>query len=111
MTKKGGKYIYEGSYGCAFYPALPCARTGTRKGLGKLFNNINDFRVEEKIQKYISKVDPMHEATIPYYGNCRVDLKDARNSDEVTKCNITNEFSVSKKSLNQLMFKFDLLYF
>ena len=106
MNKNGGKYIYEGSYGCAFYPALPCAQTGTRKGLGKLFNNKNDFKVEEKIQKFISKIDPSHEATILYYGSCRVHLEDTNKSDEINKCNITNEYSVTKRSINQLMFKF-----
>ena len=51
-TQSGGKYIYEGSYGCTFHPALPCINTGTRKGLGKVFNNIKDFKQEEKIQKF-----------------------------------------------------------
>ena len=38
IAQSGGKYIYEGSYGCTFNPALPCENTGQRKGLGKLFN-------------------------------------------------------------------------
>ena len=106
-TKKdGGKYIYEGSYGCAFNPALPCAKTGQRKGMGKLFNNIVDFKTEEKIQKFIKKIDPDYEATVPYYGSCRADLENTRKADQVVKCNIVNEHSASKKSLNQLMFKF-----
>ena len=106
-TKKdGGKYIYEGSYGCAFNPALPCAKTGQRKGMGKLFNNIVDFKTEQKIQKFIKKIDPDYEATVPYYGSCRADLENTRKADQVAKCNIVNDHSVSKKSLNQLMFKF-----
>ena len=104
--QEGGKYIYEGSYGCAFNPALPCAKTGKRKGIGKLFNNITDFKTEEKIQKFIKKIDPNHEATIPFYGSCRADLEKTSKADQVNKCNIVNEYSVSKKSLNQLMFKF-----
>jgi len=105
-TQEGGKYIYEGSYGCAFNPALPCAKTGQRKGMGKLFNNIIDFKTEQKIQKFIKKIDPDYEATVPFYGSCRADLENTRKADQVTKCNIVNEHSVSKKSLNQLMFKF-----
>ena len=105
-TQSGGKYIYEGSYGCTFHPALPCINTGTRKGLGKVFNNIKDFKQEEKIQKFIIKIDPNHESTIPYYGSCGIDLEHTRKSDQANKCNIINDFSVSKKSLNQLMFKY-----
>ena len=105
-NKKGGKYIFEGSYGCTFNPALPCTKTGQRKGLGKLFNNIPDFKQEQKLQTFIKKIDPEFEATVPYYGSCRVDIDKTRKSDEVNKCNIANDYSVSKKSLNQLMFKF-----
>ena len=105
-TQNGGKYIYEGSYGCAFNPSLPCDKTGKRKGLGKLFNNYSDFKQEEKIQKFIKKIDPIHEATIPYYGSCRVNLDKATKSDQLNKCNIVNDHSVSKNSINQLMFKF-----
>ena len=103
---KAGKYIFEGSYGCAFNPALPCVKTGKRKGLGKVFNNVFDFKTEEKIQKFINKIDPDHEATVPYYGSCRVDLEKIRKADEMNKCNIADELSISKRSLNQLMFRF-----
>jgi len=105
-TQNGGKYIYEGSYGCAFHPALPCTNTGKRKGLGKVFGNLRDFKQEEKIQKFIKKIDPKNESTIPYYSSCRIDLEKTRKSDQTNKCNIINDFSVSKKSLNQLMFKY-----
>lgn len=105
-SQNGGKYIYEGSYGCAFNPSLPCTNTGKRKGLGKVFNNLRDFNQEKNIQKFIKKIDPTNEATIPYYGSCRADLENTNKSDQVNKCNIVNEYSVSKRSLNQLMFKY-----
>ena len=105
-SKNGGKYIYEGSYGCAFNPSLPCDKTGKRKGLGKLFNNYSDFKQEEKIQKFIKKIDPLNEATIPYYGSCRVNLDKVTKSDQINKCTLANDYTVSKKSINQLMFKF-----
>lgn len=105
-SKNGGKYIYEGSYGCAFYPALPCKQNIKNKGLGKVFNNIRDFKQEEKIQKIIQKIDPKHEATIPYYGSCRVDINSTKTSDEVQKCNIISDYGISESSFYQLMFKF-----
>jgi len=105
-THTGGKYIYEGAYGCTFYPSLPCTKTSKRKGLGKLFNNYFDFKQEEKIQNFIKKIDPNYEATIPYYGSCRVNLDKTTKSDEINKCNIANGYSVSKRSINQLMFKY-----
>ena len=105
MAKDGGKYVYEGSYGCAFKPALPCVKTGLRKGLGKVFGNVADFKQEEKLQKFVKKIDSKHEATIPYYGSCRVDIDKTRKSDQLSKCEIANEYS-DKSALNQIMFKY-----
>ena len=105
-SETGGKYIFEGSYGCAFNPALPCEKTGKRKGLGKVFHELDHLKVEEKIQAFIKKVDPKHEATVPFYGSCRVDISKIRPTDQLHKCDLLNEYSVSKKLIHQMMFKY-----
>lgn len=108
----GGKYINEGTYGCSFHPALPCKGSAVKaRGIGKVFGNPRHFREENHILKFVKKLDPKSEFTVPYYGSCDIKFEQVKKTDHTEKCNkINNELSSIHHKKNhtwpQLLFKF-----
>lgn len=102
---KGGKFIGNGAYGCAFSPNLPCKREKYKArgdNIGKMFSTHSNAYYEEiRTSKLIKSMDPNNKFTIPYYGQCDVDKKSIQISDEVSQCRLYD----SQKEQPQIIYK------
>ena len=55
---KGGKFIYSGSYGCAFYPAIKCKGQKTRKnGYISKISDYNSAVSEKQLSSTVQKMN------------------------------------------------------
>ena len=83
----GGKLMGEGTYGCAFYPHLPC-EDGTRRaeGIGKIFKREDDLEEEMEVNNIVRRIDPHNIFTVPYLGKCYVDDAAVKPEDKASGC-------------------------
>ena len=105
---EGGRFLKEGSYGCAFLPHLKCVgndRSPHRKNnvLGKVFNKEEDFQYEKQLLEWMQSIDPNNTFTLPYHGHCKVDMRNQHKSDEIDRCRKTND---SQAILPELLLEF-----
>lgn len=101
----GGKYISSGTYGCTFLPNLKCARSRNLPAgtIGKIFRDSYSFKDEERLDKFIRKLDPENKFTPKFHGSCKTDLMKARVEDELQRCNLVTDPNIKQ---GQLLFDF-----
>jgi len=106
---RGGHYIAEGSYGCAFAPRLKCKTTASDKKvpkkatIGKVFDDVQELKFESKTAKFLKSIDPHNEFTVPFYGECRTDSDIVKKSDEIDNCTLIQDH---KHDVPQLIYGF-----
>lgn len=99
---QGGKLMGEGTYGCAFYPHLPCKnKAGESQGLGKIFGKSKDFKEEKQLMNIIKKIDPNNDFTVPFYGECAVNTLMIKEEDKKSSCK-----KLKTTSQKQLIYRF-----
>lgn len=81
MTTVGGEFLGDGTYGCVFYPTIPCSKGRTPKGVSKVFNDLDSFRKEYDETKQVKKIDPEGAFTNPVVSKCGVKRTDIKESD------------------------------
>lgn len=88
--------ISQGTYGCAYYPVLPCDPKSSspksslkKEKIGKIFKNHRDFEYEKKIIEMLKQIDPKNKWTVKYFGSCYIDT--SANMSEINKCNDIND--------------------
>ena len=98
---KGGKLIGEGTYGCAFYPHLPCEGNHTYPGsVGKIFSNDASLIEEEDLSRFTQSIDPTSAFTIPLKGKCVVKKNSITKQDKQSKCSkFTQSIRIPQKQL------------
>jgi serine/threonine protein kinase len=102
-------FVASGSYGCIYNPPLKCSSTSRdidipkkTRVVSKIFSNNNEFEIEKNIQEIISKIDPDHKFTLPYYGNCNV--TNLKKTAEISSC---EHIDLKKqKSYKQLLYQY-----
>lgn len=100
-------FLGKGSYGCVFSPALKCKDTTSKKypedSIGKIFAIDHDYEEEKELnESFISNIDPKSKWTVPYYGNCKTDLRKAEEADNVYDCDSVKGDEVK----DQLIFQY-----
>jgi serine/threonine protein kinase len=97
----GGEFIGEGTYGCTFYPHLPCTDKSTYPdSIGKIFSRKSSLQDEQRLNDKILKIDPEGRFTLPFNGVCTVDAKRISVQDKMSPC---EKFTPRQK---QLIYKY-----
>ena len=97
----GGEFIGEGTYGCTFYPHLPCTDKATYPdSIGKIFSRKSSLDDEKRLNDKILKIDPEGKFTLPFNGVCTVDAKRISVKDKMSPC---EKFTPRQK---QLIYKY-----
>lgn len=97
----GGEFIGEGTYGCTFYPHLPCTDKSTYPdSIGKIFSRKSSLDDEKRLNDKILKIDPEGKFTLPFNGVCTVDAKRISIKDKMSPC---EKFTPRQK---QLIYKY-----
>jgi len=87
-SKKGGKFIGEGSYGCGFLPSLKCVGRprSDEISLSKMITIKHEAEDEYEISKMIEQIDPTRKYFITAESMCEHDQSDIRPNNETGKC-------------------------
>jgi hypothetical protein len=109
-TKKGGKVINSGSYGCIFYPALKCKNKKTRtNGISKLSlkkHSINEWNIYKKIVTLL-KVIPNYKKyfLLDNFSTCTPDKLTDQDKNNFATCNSLDEYNSNNinSNLNNVM--------
>lgn len=89
------KFVDRGAYGCVFKPALPCVGKGSAKTevvekesmtISKVFHIENDYKEELETIKFVNKIDPHHEWSLPLISACKANASTAVSRSELLKC-------------------------
>lgn len=95
-------YIAKGSYGCVFAPNLKCMDKDMPSDvIGKVFRDTIAMTEEKALSEQVKKIDPQGKWTVPYYGSCPTDIKQALPSDNVHACSHTKRLSKTEQLLYQ----------
>lgn len=87
MKLRGGKFLGSGTYGCVFFPRIPCSKkTSTEEGVGKILRDVNEYRDELSIGKKIRPLDENGDVFNKLVKGCTVSLHDILADDEWNKC-------------------------
>jgi len=109
-TKKGGKVLDSGAYGCIFYPALKCNNKKTRtNGISKLSlkeHSIAEWNIYKKIVTLL-KVIPNYKKyfLLDNFSRCIPDKLTEQDKNNFAKCDILREYNFNNinDNLNNLM--------
>lgn len=107
-SRKGGKFINSGTYGCVFSPSLPCARKLSKvqgDTAGKVFNSPHEAKNEAQVNSLINRIDPNKSFTIKALANCKVNINDAHATDEVYSCKFVDDASYTP-TYKQIIYEF-----
>lgn len=87
-TKKGGKYIGRGTYGCTFRPAVKCMGESRREenAISKIMLR-RDAAEEYKIMPILSRIDPDQVYTLYPYKMCEPQFESINLADSTDLCN------------------------
>jgi len=111
-------YIAEGTYGCVFTPPLKCEKKTKQTQVGKIFQNKATMEEEKVLAEKIHKLDKKGKWTVPYFGNCTTNIKDASITDNVNDCKWITKYTTNVEQLiyqnggmdlHQLVVNFKLL--
>ncbi|NBP66078.1 MAG: hypothetical protein EBU66_15630, partial [Bacteroidetes bacterium] len=105
--KKGGEFIASGTYGCVFAPPIKCNRKPSKlpkeNVVGKVYSDDEEIKEERKSYEIMKKIDPKGKFSLPFYGVCKLNIKNAVLSDKIDKCGHIESF---KKDYQQLLSEF-----
>ena len=76
MKSYGGEFLGDGTYGCVFYPVIPCGNGRKPKGVSKVFKDQESFKDEYLETKQVKKMDPEGVFTNPVVSECPVKRAD-----------------------------------
>lgn len=97
-------FVASGSYGCVFRPHLKCKDKAVYKdGVGKVFEDENEFNKEFTIQMMLKDLDPQQKFTLPILGSCITNSK-PRKSDMIDNCMLMD--LDKKKEYNQIIMQY-----
>ena len=104
-TTNGGELLGQGTYGCVFYPALPCNQNKKRpNGVGKIMDLGYGADDEVEMMNKIALLDPQEKFTIHLTEKCDVNISDIEPTDDPTKkCKIL--MRSKNKIVEQLVYK------
>lgn len=92
MEHRGGTFIGQGSFGCAFRPAIPCRRvkwTGSDDTVGKIFTVGKEFDDEMAVTRVLNEIDPDHKLFLFPSAHCGLTMADVRRHEpphEIQRC-------------------------
>ena len=92
-------YIAEGTYGCVFTPPLKCEKKTNQTQVGKIFQNKTTMKEEKVLAEKIHKLDKKGKWTVPYFGNCTTNIKDASITDNVNDCKWVTKYTTNVEQL------------
>jgi serine/threonine protein kinase len=90
-ARKGGAYIGEGSFGCAFRPALPCEGSADRtpNTISKLLQAENADK-EFEIHDILYGIDPTQQYFLYPKRKCQVNVPRLEVSNRMNQCTLLN---------------------
>lgn len=104
MKSYGGEFLGDGTYGCVFYPTIPCANGNKpKKGVSKVFKYPDSFTEEYIETKQVKKIDPTGAFTNPVVSKCVVKRADIKESDR-EKCAWIDDATENSK-FHQLVYQ------
>jgi histone H3/H4 len=105
MSTNGGELLGQGTYGCVFYPALPCNQNKKRpNGVGKIMDLGYGVDDEVEMMNKIALLDPQEKFTIHLTEKCHVNISDIEPTDDPTKkCKVLT--GTKNKIVEQLVYK------
>ena len=105
MSTNGGELLGQGTYGCVFYPALPCNQNKKRpNGVGKIMDLGYSVDDEVEMMNKIALLDPQEKFTIHLTEKCDVNISDIEPTDDPTKkCKVLT--GTKNKMVEQLVYK------
>ena len=92
-------YVAEGTYGCVFAPPLKCEKKTKQTQVGKIFQNKATMEEEKVLAEKIHKLDKKGKWTVPYFGNCTTNIKNASITDNVNDCNWITKYTTNVEQL------------
>jgi serine/threonine protein kinase len=93
--KKGGRYLGQGTYGCAFNPPLKCTASERKKnGISKLLNE-NSASEEYLVNQIWKEIDPNQKFSIWATNYCKFNSSNIKNENQIDKCTVS--FKTPKK--------------
>ena len=105
--KKGGDYIFQGSYGCTFRPSLPCkGENGVRRPdtISKLMRYDNAIS-EYKQKTFLEPLDPNQDYFLYPSDMCLVDKQAITPENRTYDCTVKHIINERTKNLRLLFFK------
>lgn len=109
----GGKYLNEGTYGCAFTPSFPCGgddnmrmmpgyvpppalrdakgRAKKPKEVSKVFSNVDELEQEWQQAKRIAKIDPHQRYFVYATSRCTVPREKVTDKKEARQCTLLHK--------------------
>lgn len=98
----GGEYLGSGTYGCIFYPAIRCKDGKQLKGVGKIFSDEEEQKVESNVGVLVRKVDPQGSFLNILTDECDVTKAEILRNDPSKQCKHISSLSTT---YNQLIYK------
>ena len=101
-SRKGGKLLAEGGYGCVFTPGVNCDGSimKTKKYVSKIQRYDDSAKNEIEIGKKIQEINGFEDHFSPVLKHCNIDIASIKDKD-IDKCTILTK----KKSKNFLVMK------
>jgi serine/threonine protein kinase len=98
----GGEYLGSGTYGCIFYPAIRCKNGKQLDGVGKIFSDDDEQKVESNVGKKTRTVDPQGSFLNILTDECDVTKAEILRNDPSKQCKHLSSLSTT---YNQLIYK------
>ena len=101
-SRRGGKLLAEGGYGCVFTPGVNCDGSimKTKKYVSKIQRYDDSAKNEIEIGKKIQEINGFEDHFSPVLKHCNIDIASIKDKD-IDKCTILTK----KKSKNFLVMK------
>lgn len=100
---RGGTYLGSGTYGCIFYPSIKCKTGEQHSGVGKIFNDIDEFEDEKKMGYKMKQIDNnANHFNIPT-ASCNITKEDVEENNTNKSCPHTT--SKNQKEFYQIVYK------
>ena len=105
-NQKGGKYVARGSYGCVYYPNLPCDTDGLDLPSDMNFvSKVTDHDSLEEEWKSIgefnlNEIDPENKYFIYPTGACKLSTKSIKSESEFKRCDMYKKKNLSSIKSN-----------
>ena len=94
QQRRGGAFIGKGTFGCSFFPHVPCETARQKVApntIGKVYFSEEDADTEKKIAKIMAKIDPRSAYFLYPKGGCAVTRATAERENSGRPCPLSQD--------------------